>query len=86
MVEAVKALGPASMSIDGEAVILDDQGRSDFNLLQSSLGAVGRREGKDVSPAIMYASSTWTVMISDGPNTPRGGISSKRSRTGRGCN
>lgn len=55
IVEAAKALGPATMILDGEAVMLDDQGRSDFNLLQSSLGAVGRKQGKEVSPALMYA-------------------------------
>jgi bifunctional non-homologous end joining protein LigD len=55
IVDAAKALGPATIILDGEAVMLDDQGRSDFNLLQSSLGAVGRRQGKEISPALMYA-------------------------------
>ncbi|NSZ10108.1 MULTISPECIES: non-homologous end-joining DNA ligase [Agrobacterium] len=53
--KAAQALGPATMILDGEAVMFDDQGRSDFNLLQSSLGAVGRRQGKDISPAVMMA-------------------------------
>lgn len=55
IVEAARALGPASMILDGEAVMFDEQGRSDFNLLQGSLGAVGRRQGKEVSPAVMMA-------------------------------
>ncbi|OWO89696.1 ATP-dependent DNA ligase [Rhizobium esperanzae] len=42
---AARALGPASMIIDGEGVVLDEQGRSDFNALQKALGAVGRRSG-----------------------------------------
>lgn len=36
--DAVKLLGPRSMVIDGEAVVLDSQGRSDFGLLQQALG------------------------------------------------
>jgi bifunctional non-homologous end joining protein LigD len=48
-------LGPASMIIDGEAVVLDDQGRSDFSALQSSLGAVGRRSGNLKSGAVLMA-------------------------------
>lgn len=55
IVQAAKELGPATMILDGEAVMLDEQGRSDFNLLQSSLGAVGRRQGKESSPALMMA-------------------------------
>lgn len=39
------------MIIDGEAVILDAEGRSDFGLLQQSLGAAGNR----ASNAILYA-------------------------------
>lgn len=53
--EAAKALGPATMILDGEAVVLDEQGRSDFNALQRSLGAEGRRSGSKASPAIMMA-------------------------------
>jgi bifunctional non-homologous end joining protein LigD len=41
--------------LDGEAVMLDEQGRSDFNLLQASLGADGRKSGNLTSPAILYA-------------------------------
>jgi bifunctional non-homologous end joining protein LigD len=54
--EAAKALGPATMILDGEAVILDEQGRSDFGLLQRSLGASGRAAGKLPSrDSILYA-------------------------------
>ncbi|RVL83941.1 ATP-dependent DNA ligase [Sinorhizobium meliloti] len=53
--DAARELGPASMILDGEACLFDEQGRSDFNLLQSSLGAVGRRSGNLVSPATMMA-------------------------------
>jgi bifunctional non-homologous end joining protein LigD len=35
--------------------VLDEQGCSDFNLLQSSLGADGRKSGNLTSPAILYA-------------------------------
>lgn len=53
--QAARDLGPASMMIDGEGVVLDEQGRSDFNALQASLGAVGRRSGNLKSGAILYA-------------------------------
>ncbi|PDT32273.1 ATP-dependent DNA ligase [Rhizobium sp. L9] len=43
-----RALGVASAIIDGEAVMYDEHGRSDFNLLQASLGG---RAGKKVSGA-----------------------------------
>lgn len=55
IVDSARALGPATMLLDGEAVMLDEEGRSDFNLLQKSLGASGRKSGKGVSPALMYA-------------------------------
>jgi bifunctional non-homologous end joining protein LigD len=55
IVEAAKALGPATMILDGEAVMLDEQGRSDFSLLQSSLGATDRDSGNLISPAIMMS-------------------------------
>jgi bifunctional non-homologous end joining protein LigD len=55
IVEAAEKLGPATMILDGEAVMFDDQGRSDFNLLQASLGANGKAQGSLVSPAVMMA-------------------------------
>ncbi|WVT78090.1 non-homologous end-joining DNA ligase (plasmid) [Sinorhizobium chiapasense] len=53
--EAARVLAPASMILDGEAVVLDEQGRSDFSLLQRSLGASGRKIGNRASPALFYA-------------------------------
>ena len=54
--DAAAALGPTTMILDGEAVILDEQGRSDFGLLQRSLGASGKQGGKLPSrDAILYA-------------------------------
>lgn len=53
--QAARALGPATMIIDGEAVVLDDEGRPDFGLLQKSLGASGRAAGNRASDAVLYA-------------------------------
>lgn len=53
--QAARALGPATMIIDGEAVLLDEEGRSDFGLLQRSLGASGKKTGSRASDAILYA-------------------------------
>jgi bifunctional non-homologous end joining protein LigD len=54
--EAAARLGPTTMILDGEAVVLDEQGRSDFGLLQRSLGASGRGQGKLPSrDSIFYA-------------------------------
>lgn len=39
--EAAMDLGPTSMILDGEAVVLDEHGRSDFGQLQNSLGGRG---------------------------------------------
>ncbi|MGR9270785.1 non-homologous end-joining DNA ligase (plasmid) [Rhizobium leguminosarum] len=55
IVEAARGLGPATMIIDGEAVVLDEEGRPDFGLLQQSLGASGRQAGSRASDAIFYA-------------------------------
>lgn len=58
--EGARELGVASAIIDGEAVMYDDQGRSDFSLLQSSLGG---RAGKKTSPAQFIA---FDLMYLDG--------------------
>lgn len=50
---AAQRLGVRSAILDGEAVVLDDHGRSDFGALQKSLGGRG---GKKVSTeAVLYA-------------------------------
>jgi bifunctional non-homologous end joining protein LigD len=51
--EAARDLGAATMILDGEAVVLDDQGRSDFGALQSALGGRGGR--RNAEAAIFYA-------------------------------
>lgn len=38
IVAEARELGHASMILDGEAIVLDDQGRSDFGLLQRAVG------------------------------------------------
>ncbi|WP_457578703.1 non-homologous end-joining DNA ligase [Ensifer adhaerens] len=58
--EGARELGVASASVDGGAVTYDDQGRSDFSLLQSSLGG---RVGKKTSPAQFMA---FDLMYLDG--------------------
>ncbi|MGR9178917.1 non-homologous end-joining DNA ligase (plasmid) [Rhizobium leguminosarum] len=55
ILEAARGLGPATMIIDGEAVVLDAEGRPDFGLLQQSLGASGKQAGNRASDAIFYA-------------------------------
>ncbi|MBB4277009.1 non-homologous end-joining DNA ligase [Rhizobium mongolense] len=51
--KAAKKLGVATAIIDGEAVVLDEQGRSDFGLLQQSLG--GRSGTRTSNEAIFMA-------------------------------
>ncbi|QXC52467.1 non-homologous end-joining DNA ligase (plasmid) [Agrobacterium salinitolerans] len=53
--QAARALGPATMIIDGEAVVLDHEGRPDFGLLQQSLGASGKTAGNRASEAVLYS-------------------------------
>ncbi|TBF23405.1 ATP-dependent DNA ligase (plasmid) [Rhizobium leguminosarum] len=63
--QAARALGPATMIIDGEAVVLDEEGRPDFGLLQQSLGASGKQAGNRASNAVLYA---FDLVYLDGHN------------------
>jgi ATP-dependent DNA ligase len=75
--DAARELGPATMILDGEAVVLDEQRRSDFGLLQNSLGATGKAAGKlrhgtpSSTPSIC---STSTAMTCGTRNTECAGI------------
>jgi bifunctional non-homologous end joining protein LigD len=50
---AAKDLGPATMILDGEAVVLDAKGVPNFGLLQQALG--GRRATRAAREAVLYA-------------------------------
>ncbi len=52
IVAEARELGHSSMIIDGEAVVLDEQGRSDFGLLQRAVGK--RPSAHDASEIIFY--------------------------------
>lgn len=75
IMEAARDLGPATMILDGEAVVLDEQGRSDFGALQRSLGADGRRSGNLTSPAILMA---FDLLYLDGHDLRRLDYSERR--------
>lgn len=51
--EAAQKLGVRSAILDGEAVVLDEVGKSDFGALQKSLGGRGRKKASN--DAILYA-------------------------------
>lgn len=53
IVDAAKKLAAATLILDGEAVVLDGQGRSDFGALQKALG--GRGGKRSASEAIFIA-------------------------------
>lgn len=53
IVGEARQLGHASMILDGEAVVLDDQGRSDFGLLQRAVGK--KPSPHDASEIILMA-------------------------------
>ncbi|KQT05076.1 ATP-dependent DNA ligase [Rhizobium sp. Leaf391] len=63
---AARNLGAATMILDGEAVVLDDQGRPDFGALQAALG--GRGGKRDARAAIFYA---FDLLYLDGHDVSR---------------
>jgi DNA polymerase LigD, ligase domain len=72
--EAARTLGPATAIFDGEAVVLDEQGRSDFNALISSIGGRGGRGySKD---AVLYA---FDLLYLDGHDLTRMDLQDRRS-------
>jgi len=70
---AAKELGVATAILDGEAVVLDDQGRSDFGALQQSLGGRG---GKRTSGEAIFMA--FDLLYFDGHDLTRLELSSRR--------
>ena len=53
---AAASLSCRNAVLDGEAVVLDDKGRSNFSLLQAALGTSGRASGRrEAAEAVFYA-------------------------------
>jgi len=71
--QAAGALGPATMILDGEAVVLDEQGRSDFGALQQALG--GRGGKRNAGEAILYA---FDLLYFDGHDLTRMDLRERR--------
>jgi len=70
---AAKDLGPATMILDGEAVVLDEKGLPNFGLLQQALG--GRRATRAAHEAILYA---FDLLYFDGHDLTGLELSSRR--------
>jgi bifunctional non-homologous end joining protein LigD len=70
---AALALPVATFILDGEAVVLDEQGRSDFNLLQRSLGGRG---GKQTSADAIFMA--FDVLYFDGHDYTKTELFSRR--------
>ncbi|PWE52786.1 ATP-dependent DNA ligase [Metarhizobium album] len=70
--EAAKAFG-TTIILDGEAVVLDEQGRPDFGALQKALG--GRGGKRSASEAIFYA---FDILYFDGHDLTRMDLDERR--------
>ena len=71
--DAARQLGVASAILDGEAVVLDEQGRSDFGALQRSLG--GRGGKLPSGNSVFYA---FDLLYLDGHDLQKMELSSRR--------
>jgi bifunctional non-homologous end joining protein LigD len=71
--QAARQFGPSTMILDGEAVVLDAQGRSDFGRLQKALG--GRGGKRFAREAIFYA---FDLLYLDGRDLTRELLSERR--------
>lgn len=71
---AAKKMRPATMILDGEAVVLDEQGRSDFGLLQHALGGQGGR--RNAGAALLYA---FDILYLNGRDLRRQPLSERRA-------
>lgn len=68
-----KQLGVATAILDGEAVVLDEQGRANFGMLQQSLGGRG---GKRTSGEAIFMA--FDILYFDGHDLRQLGLSSRR--------
>lgn len=70
---AARDFSPRTLILDGEAVVLDDHGRSDFSALQKALG--GRGGKRSAGAAIFYA---FDLLYLDGHDLTRMGQHERR--------
>jgi bifunctional non-homologous end joining protein LigD len=70
---AAKDLGPATIILDGEAVVLDEKGVPNFGLLQQALG--GRKATRAAREAVLYA---FDLLYFDGHDLTGLELSSRR--------
>lgn len=75
IVAEARQLGHASMILDGEAVVVDDRGRSDFGLLQRAIGK--RPSLHDAGEIIFYA---FDLLYLDGHDLQNLPLSERRRR------
>lgn len=71
--EAARKLGIGTAILDGEAVVLDEEGRSDFGALQRSLG--GRGGKRSSTESVFFA---FDLLYFDGHNLTRTELSVRR--------
>ncbi|APO76062.1 ATP-dependent DNA ligase protein [Rhizobium etli 8C-3] len=71
--QAAKQIGVTTAVLDGEAIVVDERGRSDFGLLQQSLGGRG---GKQISGEALFMA--FDLLYFDGHDLRQLDLSSRR--------